>query len=101
MNVEKFKKSIMAACELYQQEIKSKSKEIHPKRLKDLNIFQVLVKQINDKPLLELKIKEHLDLMTTKGKVWSLYMLSTGDSRLKQLVEKILTYYMQIQNMLF
>lgn len=93
MSIEQFKKSILAACELYQQEIKSKSKEVHPMRLKDLDIFQTLLKQINDKPLLELKIKEHLTLMSTKGRIWSLYLLSTGDSRLKQLVEKILIYY--------
>ena len=93
MSVEQFKKSILAACELYQQEVKAKSKAIHPIRLKDLNLFQTLLKQIDDKPLLELKIKEHLSLMSTKGRVWSLYLLSTGHSRLKELVEKILIYY--------
>lgn len=58
-----------------------------------MKTFQSLLKEINDKPLLELKIREYLMLMTTRGRIWSLYMLSTGNSRLKYLVEKILDYY--------
>lgn len=93
MSIEQYKKSVLAACELYQQEIKSKSKIIHPVRLKDLNIFQDLIRQINNQPLLELKIKEHLLSMTTRGRFWTLYILAIGDSRLKQLVEVTLNHF--------
>lgn len=93
MSIDQYKKSIMAACDLYKQEIKKKSKTIHPIRLKDLNIFYDLLHHIDEKNLLNLKMKEHLIQMTTRGRIWTLYILSTGDSRLKHLIESTIDYY--------
>lgn len=93
MSVEQYKKSIIAACELYQKELSQQSKSIHPARIKDLNIFYELMQQIDEKVLLNLKLKEYMAQMSTRGRIWSLYMLSTGDSRLKHLINEIITFY--------
>lgn len=93
MGIEQYKKSIVAACELYQKEISQQAKSIHPARMKDLNVFYELMQQIDEKVLLNLKLKEYLAQMSTRGRIWSLYMLSTGDSRLKYLINEIITFY--------
>lgn len=101
MEIEQYKRSILAACDLYQSEVKKASKQIHPARIKDIIAFQELVKAIEDKPLLDLKLNEHLTKMTTRGKIWTLYLFSTGNSRLKLLVSSILSYYHEHDEVMF
>lgn len=91
--IAQYKKSIIAACDLYKKEVKNKHSSLHPERVKDLTIFQELIMNINDKPLLDLKLKEHLSQMSTRGRIWTLYLFSSDQSRLKSLIQSILDYY--------
>lgn len=93
MDLTVYKQGLQRACALYRDEIKSQHKCIHPARLQDLNVFETLITHMDEPALLNLKLIEHLEQMSTRGRIWTLYLLSHGHSRLRQLIKEVMDYY--------
>lgn len=93
MDLTAYKQGLQRACALYRDEIKDQHKSIHPVRLHDLSVFETLIAHMDEPVLLNLKLVEHLDQMSTRGQIWTLYLLSHGHSRLRNLIKEVMNYY--------